>query len=205
MAASRSGTGVTTSWPGRSGCRAEWVAEVLAACRRFGDAPVGRDSGLGPVLGPFAERPPGDRGGRASRFADDRGRPGALAFHALLVEPRRLPQGRREPIRVRRGDPSPVVARHHPRTAIHWTVDTRSTSASVPDRPPSPADRRGNLAKGRRESRSNRPSRSTRWPGVVWPSLPGSDPSQKLGGDLGVRQRQPVRPRRPPSTGRCRA
>src|SRR5206468_6043021 len=69
------------------GCRAEWVADVLAACRQFGEAPAGVS--LAPAL--FSLRlPSGPRAvvGVGPQGADDRGRPGALAFHALLVEPR---------------------------------------------------------------------------------------------------------------------
>ncbi len=69
------------------GCRAEWVAEVLAACRRFGEAPAGVTPSPALFSVPLAERPPGDRGGRAARGRRP-GTPGALAFHALLVQPR---------------------------------------------------------------------------------------------------------------------
>jgi hypothetical protein len=68
------------------GCRADCVAEVLAACRRFGDAP----SGVTPAPALFSlALPSGPRAivGVEPQGADDRGRPGALAFHALLVEP----------------------------------------------------------------------------------------------------------------------
>src|SRR3954451_23070602 len=69
------------------GVREEWLAAVLAACRKFGEAPHGTVAapalfslrlGKGPraVVGVF---PLG---------CDDRGRPGALAFHALLIADR---------------------------------------------------------------------------------------------------------------------
>jgi hypothetical protein len=69
------------------GCRADWVADVLAACRQFGEAPAG----VTPAPALFSLRlPSGPRAivGVGPQGADDRGRPGALAFHALLVEPR---------------------------------------------------------------------------------------------------------------------
>ena len=69
------------------GCRAEWVADVLAACRQIGEAP----SGVTPSPALFALRlPSGPRAivGVEPLGLDDRGRPGALAFHALLVEAR---------------------------------------------------------------------------------------------------------------------
>ena len=69
------------------GCRPEWSAEVLAACRRFGEAP----SGVTPASALVSIRlASGPRAivGVEPLGADDRGRPGALAFHALLVAPR---------------------------------------------------------------------------------------------------------------------
>src|SRR4051812_37826364 len=69
------------------GCRPEWVAELRAACQRFGDRPagvtvVGGLFALGMASGPWMIV------GVASPGSDDRGRPGALAFHALFVSPR---------------------------------------------------------------------------------------------------------------------
>src|SRR4051812_11770256 len=68
------------------GCRPEWVADVLAACQRFGEAPAG----VTPAPALFAlPLPSGPWAivGVEPQGADDRGRPGALAFHALLVNP----------------------------------------------------------------------------------------------------------------------
>ena len=68
------------------GCRPEWAADVLAACRKFGQAP----SGVTPAPSLFSTRlPSGPRAivGVEPLGDDDRGRPGALAFHALLVDP----------------------------------------------------------------------------------------------------------------------
>jgi len=69
------------------GCRPEWVAELRAACQRFGDRPAG----VSTVGGLFALRMssgPWMIVGVGSPGSDDRGRPGALAFHALFVSPR---------------------------------------------------------------------------------------------------------------------
>jgi hypothetical protein len=66
------------------GCRPEWVSDVLAACRQFGEAP----SGVTPSPCLFALRlasGPWAVVGVEPQGHDDRGRPGALAFHALLV------------------------------------------------------------------------------------------------------------------------
>src|SRR4051812_19907312 len=71
------------------GCRPAWLTELRAACQRFGERPGGvpaRD-----VRGLFAMRIPGGLWmivGVYSPGSDDRGRPGALAFHALFVGPR---------------------------------------------------------------------------------------------------------------------
>lgn len=67
--------------------RPEWVDAVVAACRRIGEAPAGV------TLVPFLFSLPLPDGPRAvvgvfPQGRDDRGRPGALAFHALLVADR---------------------------------------------------------------------------------------------------------------------
>ncbi|WP_435008948.1 hypothetical protein P12x_000199 [Tundrisphaera lichenicola] len=66
------------------GCRPEWASEVLSACRQFGEAP----SGVVPCPCLFATRLPSGPWavvGVEPMGDDDRGRPGALAFHALLI------------------------------------------------------------------------------------------------------------------------
>ncbi len=66
------------------GCRPDAAAEALLACRRFGQAP----SGVGPEPCLFALPLPSDAWavvGVAPQGEDDRGRPGALAFHVLLI------------------------------------------------------------------------------------------------------------------------
>jgi len=70
------------------GCRPEWLAALRAACQRFGERPG--DTAEAPAL--FAMRLEGGGPwaivGVSGQGADDRGRPGALAFHALFLRPR---------------------------------------------------------------------------------------------------------------------
>jgi hypothetical protein len=73
------------------GCRPEWLAGLRGACQRFGERPAGMAGE--PVCALFAMRLQDGRGpwmivGVGSTGNDDRGRPGALAFHALFVSPR---------------------------------------------------------------------------------------------------------------------
>lgn len=70
------------------GCRPEWLAAFRAACQRLGERPGGVPES--PSLfalkleggGPWAVV------GVSGQGTDDRGRPGALAFHALFLRPR---------------------------------------------------------------------------------------------------------------------
>jgi hypothetical protein len=66
------------------GCRDEWLADLKAACQRYGERPPGAAEAGGLMAlrlpsGPWAIVRPSPQG------TDDRGRPGALAFHALFV------------------------------------------------------------------------------------------------------------------------
>jgi len=66
------------------GCREEWLAAFRLACQRYGEPPAG--SSVPPAL--FAiplTRGPWMIVGVFPQGCDDRGRPGALAFHALFV------------------------------------------------------------------------------------------------------------------------
>jgi hypothetical protein len=77
------GYGVLAHSPG---CRPEWLAELRTVCQRFGEPPAGTPH----VEGFFALRlqsGPWVVAGVHSQGCDDRGRPGALAFHALFVGP----------------------------------------------------------------------------------------------------------------------
>ena len=94
-AASRSGTGAMTSWPSRPG----WGRVGVGSPRglpRFGEAPPG----VAPLPSLFALRLPSGPWavvGAWSPGSDDRGRPGALAFHALIVAERDYRRGGSDP------------------------------------------------------------------------------------------------------------
>ena len=66
------------------GCRDEWIVDLRAACQRYGERPAGAAEAGGLLAlklpsGPWAIVGPCPQG------CDDRGRPGALAFHALFL------------------------------------------------------------------------------------------------------------------------
>ncbi|WP_422928327.1 hypothetical protein [Singulisphaera sp. PoT] len=68
------------------GCQPEWLNDLRAACQRFGERPAGslETSSLFTLLlasGPRAIV------GVFPQGVDDQGRPGALAFHALFLDP----------------------------------------------------------------------------------------------------------------------
>src|SRR5258707_6663213 len=87
------------------GCRPEWLAELRAACQRFGERP----GGVAAVGGLFALRlasGPWMIVGAGSPGSDDRGRPGALAFHALFVSPRDYRRAGCNPFALARGLPN---------------------------------------------------------------------------------------------------
>lgn len=66
------------------GCRDEWLADLKVACQRYGERPPHAAEAGGLIAirlpsGPWAIIRPSPQG------SDDRGRPGALAFHALFL------------------------------------------------------------------------------------------------------------------------
>jgi len=68
------------------GCRPEWLAEFRLACQNLGERPAG----LADAPGLFALRLPCGVwavAGVRPQGLDDRGRPGALAFHGLFLTP----------------------------------------------------------------------------------------------------------------------
>jgi len=116
------------------GCRPEWIAEFLAACRHYGQ-PRG-DSPEAPGL--FSLRlkfGPWIVVGVSPQGHDDRGRPGALAFHSLFVTPREYRKAGHVPFGLSgalRGD---------------WTAETRTLPpgtwpVEVPGTPEPPHDPR---------------------------------------------------------------
>jgi hypothetical protein len=69
-----------------AGCRSQWLAELRIACQRCGEPPTG----LLPADSLFALRlqsGPWMIVGVHPQGCDDQGRPGAMAFHALFVNP----------------------------------------------------------------------------------------------------------------------
>jgi hypothetical protein len=66
------------------GCREEWLADLRATCQRYGERPPGAAE-AGGLLALRLESGPWAIIGPCPQGADDRGRPGALAFHALFL------------------------------------------------------------------------------------------------------------------------
>ena len=133
------------------GCLPKWLTELRDACQRFGERPGGVAEAE--VRGLFALRLESGRRpwmivGAGSPGSDDRGRPGALAFHALFLSPRDY--------RRLGCDPFTLTAA----LRSDWTAATRSLSTGrltiTPSRPPDPpahpdADRiAAALVRGRR-------------------------------------------------------
>jgi hypothetical protein len=131
-----------------SGCRPEWLAGFRAACQNLGERP----SGVADAPGVFALRlgdGPWAVVGVFPQGRDDRGRPGALAFHGLFVTPREYRKAGCDPFALAgalRDD---------------WSADTPSTlppgTWRAPSHEPTPtaADPRASriadaLARGRR-------------------------------------------------------
>ena len=150
------------------GCRDEWAADVLSACRRFGEAP----SGVTPSSALFSlPLPSGPRAvvGVEPQGVDDRGRPGALAFHALLIEPRDYRKAGSNPFAFAgalRRDWSAETALG----AVFWTIEGMPPSSATDPRTRWIAEV---LPKGRRvalESATPIDALARE----VWPSLPES-------------------------------
>jgi hypothetical protein len=66
------------------GCRPEWLAELRNVCQRYGEPPTGADH-VDCLFSLRLKSGPWLIAGVHSQGCDDRGRPGALAFHALFV------------------------------------------------------------------------------------------------------------------------
>lgn len=99
-------------------CRAEWLAELKAACQRYGERPSGAAEAGGLLAQRLASGPwmivrPSEQG------CDDQGRPGALAFHALFVSP--------ADYRKAGCDPFAFIAA----LKADWTAETRSLRSGV--------------------------------------------------------------------------
>jgi len=130
------------------GCRAEWLADFRTACQRIGERPAGAADAAGLFAvrlasGPWAVV------GMSPQGCDDRGRPGALAFHALFLSPREY--------RKAGCDPFAMAAA----LRSDWTAEVTSlpagalTVSGAESEPDSPVDPRAAtivaaMAKGRR-------------------------------------------------------
>ena len=99
------------------GCRPDWLAAFHAACRLIGEKPAGAGDLSGMMFSMRTDpRGPGMIVGVSSPGSDDRGRPDALAFHALFVEGREFRKVGYDPFTLRnalRGDfgPETTLAR----------------------------------------------------------------------------------------------
>ncbi len=75
------GYGILAQSPG---CHPRWLAELRTVCQRFGEPPAGTPH-VEAVFAMRLECGPWVVAGVNSQGCDDRGRPGALAFHALFL------------------------------------------------------------------------------------------------------------------------
>lgn len=94
------------------GCQPAWLDAFRAACQRYGERPRGVIASQGLFALPVPDGGPWMIVGVSSPGRDDRGRPGALAFHALFVEP---------------GDYRRIGASPFPLAGAHrgdWSADT---------------------------------------------------------------------------------
>ena len=116
------------------GCRPEWLAEFLAACQRHGE-PRGGSPEARSLFSLRLKSGPWIVVGVSPQGHDDRGRPGALAFHALFLSPRDYRKAGHVPFGLSgalRGD---------------WTAETRTLPSGawpveVPGTPETPHDPR---------------------------------------------------------------
>lgn len=133
------------------GCREEWITAFRAACQKMGERPASAVDAAGLVAlrlpaGPWAVVRVSPQG------CDDRGRPGALGFHALFVTPRDYRRAGADPFALAgllRSDWSAADA-DRPLPAGSVAVEPTPDGAGVP-----PADSRAGaiaaaLARGRR-------------------------------------------------------
>lgn len=109
------------------GCRDEWLADLKAACQRYGERPPHAAEAGGLIAlrlpsGPWAIVRPSPQG------SDDRGRPGALAFHALFLSGSDY----------RKAGAFPFAFAKLLRT--DWTADTSLDAGSLTLDAPGPAD-----------------------------------------------------------------
>ena len=150
------------------GCRADWVADVLSACRKFGEAPTGVTPCPALFAAPARERPLGHRGRRAARGR----RPGSPRGPGV---PRacwsRLATTAR-PARTPSRSPRPCAATGRAGPHLRRSLDGRNAPFEPSDRPSNPRIAQA-LAAGRKvELKSLEPIDALAR--EVWSSLPES-------------------------------
>ncbi len=106
------------------GCAPEWLDWLKAVCPRLAPPPHEGTEGALSVLRP--DRDTWAIIGASERGADDRGRPGAIAFHALFLTD--------QDYRRTNGDPFPLMARFR----FYWGPDDHSLTAETAEVTPSP-------------------------------------------------------------------
>lgn len=80
------------------GCRPEWIRGFEEACQRYGEPPPGLSADGAAFATVLPNGGPWLVVGVGSTGRDDRGRPGALAFHGLFVHDRELRRARAGPL-----------------------------------------------------------------------------------------------------------
>ncbi len=128
------------------GCSDAWLADFRRACQHYGEPPRGA-TGTGALFALRLPSGPWAIVGVCPQGADDRGRPGALAFHGLLLPPREFRKVGFNPFRL-----EPALCRD-------WGPETRTLAAGslavapeevVPADDPKVRWIAGTLAHGRR-------------------------------------------------------
>lgn len=130
------------------GCRNEWLADFRAACQKLGERPAG----VADAPGLFAVRlasGPWAVVGMSPQGCDDRGRPGALAFHALLISPGEYRRAGSDPFALAGALRSDWTAEVTALPSGAWTVGGAEVASDSPVDPRA-ATIAAALAKGRR-------------------------------------------------------
>ena len=157
--------------------------------------------GARPVL-PAAEERPLDRRRRQPPGARRPGTPRGPGLPRPLPLAARLPQGGSRPVRPLRGLAGRLDGRD-PDLALGSLAGRGPRHAGHSPRSPRPPDRGDPGARRARGPRGGRADRRAGAGGLA--RAPRSGPAAGLGRDLGLRQRQPVRPGRPAPPGGRRA
>lgn len=100
------------------GCRPEWLVGLRAACQQFGERPAGAAEASA-LFALKLDAGPWLIVGISPQGEDDRGRPGALAFHALFLDPRDYRRAGGNPF-----DFAPLLRKD-------WTAETETLPTGV--------------------------------------------------------------------------